>query len=221
MFWLGTPPGVLCGVLPSSLKEMVSWRVCPTGTWGAMHLRDRGSCLFGSRTGPSMGKIFISTIGICPFVCEPNPYRFGIGYTPRGIIRLPLPGDTASDYLPLPISQGVMVWVPILGNNPGIAATAPVQTLRTIWHPSKDPGTLGEHNTLPATHKWLHHSSTPWPPESDWKCIVSSFMSMTDAGKHQASLIIEHSNVTKHQDHPVSIHPSSFLSDGQDTSSTW
>ena len=89
-------------------------------------------------------------------------WRFGKGYTPRGMTGSPHPGVTASDYLPLPNSQRGTVWVPILGNNSGITATAPVWTLRTIWFPSKDPRTLNEHNVLPTTHKWLHCSSTTW-----------------------------------------------------------
>ena len=110
-----------------------------------------------------MGKISTSTTWVCPLTCEPNPYRFGKGYTPRkGTIRSPLPGVTASNYLPLHGSQGGIVSVPILGNSSGIAANAPVWTLRTIWLPSKDPGTLSEHNALPALHEWLHCSSTPW-----------------------------------------------------------
>ena len=47
-----------------------------------------------------MGKIFICTTGVCLLACEPNPYRFGKGYTPRDMIRSPIPGVTVVDYLP-------------------------------------------------------------------------------------------------------------------------
>ena len=40
-------------------------------------------------------------------------------------------------------------------------------------------------------------------------------MSVTDAGKHQTSLIIEESDVTQHQDCPVSIPPCHFFWVGQ------
>ena len=65
------------------------------------------------------------------------------------------------------VGEGMM-WVPILGSNSGITTNAPVQTLRTIWLPSKDPRTLSKHNTLCAIHEWFPlvlNSLTPrkWP----------------------------------------------------------
>ena len=91
-----------------------------------------------------------------------EPIQVRQGYTPRGTITSPLPGVTVGVYFLWPSGWGGTVWVPTLGNNSGIAANAPVQTLITIWFPSKDPATLREHNALPATHEWLHHSSIPW-----------------------------------------------------------
>ena len=99
--------------------------------------------------------------GFAQLTCELDPYRFGKGNTPRGTIRSLLPGVTAGNYLPLPCSQGGMLWVPIPGKNSDVTVIAPVQTPGTILLPSKDPGTLSKHNALPSTHEQLHCSSIP------------------------------------------------------------
>ena len=182
-----------------------------TGTGGALHFRARGGYLFDGRTGPHTGKISINTTRTYLLAGKSNPCRFGKGYNPGGMTGSLLSRIIASDHILLPGSQRGMVWVPIPGSNPGVTATAPVQTLRTIWLPSKDPRTLNEHDALPATHKWPHCLLNSLIPESDQKYIVSSFMSVNDADKLQASLIIEWIDVTQHQDHPILSTPLHFF----------
>ena len=178
-----------------------------------MHLRTRRSYPFSWRTGPHMGRF--------PSV-PPGFAHSHVNQTHTGLAR----GIPLGAWLDLHSLGSLQV------TNSQYPAVEEVQYEYQSWvitqlslqmpsEPSDSPpriqGTLSEHNVLPATHEWLHHSSTPWPPESDQKCIVSLFMSVTSAGKHQASLVIKHSDVSQHQGCPVLIHPLSFHLGGLDT----
>ena len=159
--------GPLGSYICSCLRYPRSWRgrTGCSDTWGVLCFRARGGCPFRGRIRPYMGQISSHTTGICPLSDKSNPCRLGKGYTPRTTTRSPLSGVTAGNYLPWPSGWGGALWVPILGDNPGIITTTPVQILQTNWLPSKDPGTVNEHNALPVTHEWLHCSliTEKWP----------------------------------------------------------
>ena len=53
----------------------------PKGPWGKLCFRARGSCPFGGKTWPYVGKIPINNTGICPLTYKTNPCRFGRGHT--------------------------------------------------------------------------------------------------------------------------------------------
>ena len=193
---------------------------CPRGTQGAMCLRARGSCAFGRRSGPHMGKNSISTTRVAHSHLNWAHTGLAWGISLGAWLDLCSLGSLwviFSHYLAVgEVWCEFQSWVITQ-----VCCKWPSLNPQNHLIPPKDPGTLSEQNALPTTHEQLHCSPTPWSQKVTGNALWGHSCLWLVQVNTRLLWLYEWSNVTQHHDCLVLIHPSSFLLGGLDTSSIW